>query len=129
MQNFFGLVLDEAPEAIVQNLEAGGSVAITPEAYNRIGGMDESFIGWGGEDNEFWERAQTCKVWPYGYLPLVHLWHHSQPDKSNSNSFGKNHLYALSKTPVDIRIDALRNIPRGSASGPVLYEINTVEHA
>jgi GT2 family glycosyltransferase len=72
---------DKPSEAIVQNLEGGGSVAIARDAFNRIGGMDESFVGWGGEDNEFWERAQTCRVWPYGYLPLVHLWHQPQPEK------------------------------------------------
>jgi hypothetical protein len=122
-------LLDEAPETIVQNLEAGGSVAITREAYERIGGMDESFIGWGGEDNEFWERAQICKVWPYGGLPIVHLWHFNQPGKSDEKSSGKKHFYALSKTPVDIRIGALRDIPRGSVSGPLSYGINRVEYA
>ena len=76
------LSLDEAPEAIVQNLEAGGSVAISRDAYFEIGGFDESFVGWGGEDNEFWERAQTRKIWPYGYLPLIHLWHTPQAEKS-----------------------------------------------
>jgi hypothetical protein len=72
------------PQSIVQNLEAGGSIAITREAYYQIGGMDESFVGWGGEDNEFWERAQTKRVWPYAYLPLIHLWHPAQPGKLES---------------------------------------------
>jgi GT2 family glycosyltransferase len=75
------LYFDEPPERIVQNLEAGGSVAISRDAYFAIGGFDESFVGWGGEDNEFWDRAQTRKVCPFGYLPLIHLWHSSQPDK------------------------------------------------
>lgn len=75
------LLLDEPPETVVQNLEAGGSVAAGRDAYAAIGGFDESFVGWGGEDNEFWERAQTRSVWHYGYLPLVHLWHEAQPRK------------------------------------------------
>jgi hypothetical protein len=74
-------ISDQPPDSIVQNLEAGGSVAISREAYLGIGGFDESFIGWGGEDNEFWERAQTRRVWPYGSLPIVHLWHTAQPGK------------------------------------------------
>ncbi|MBK8742588.1 MAG: hypothetical protein IPM02_25240 [Betaproteobacteria bacterium] len=57
-------VTDVAPFSIVQNLEGGGTVAITRQAYDEIGGIDESFIGWGGEDSEFWERAQTRNVWP-----------------------------------------------------------------
>ena len=77
---------DAAPEVIVQNLEGGGSVATTREAFESIGGMDESFIGWGGEDNEFWQRAQTCRVWPYGYLPIVHLWRPSQPPTQRSKN-------------------------------------------
>jgi len=83
------LIIKDAPERIVQNLEAGGSVAVSRDAYFAIGGFDESFIGWGGEDNEFWDRAQTRKVCPYGYLPLVHLWHAGQPDKHFSGGRGR----------------------------------------
>jgi len=73
-------------EAIVQNLEAGGSMAITREAFGLIGGMDETFEGWGGEDNEFWDRCQTLPCWIWGYEPIVHLWHPSQPLKSASEN-------------------------------------------
>jgi len=97
-------LLDIPAEAIVQNLEAGGSVAITRDAYDRIGGMDESFIGWGGEDNEFWERAQTCKVWPYGCLPLVHLWHPSQIGKYQGENPTLKHYRELSLIPPVDRI-------------------------
>ncbi|TRZ51568.1 MAG: hypothetical protein D4S01_04465 [Dehalococcoidia bacterium] len=77
------------PDRILQNSEGGGSVAVSRDAYFAIGGFDESFVGWGGEDNEFWDRAQTRKVYPYGYLPLVHLWHASQPDKQYSHGRGR----------------------------------------
>jgi len=95
----------------VQNLEAGGSIAIARDKYWQIGGFDEAFIGWGGEDNEFWERAQTLKVWNYGYLPMVHLWHTAQPDKTNnSNTAPSVILYSqLSKLPVTARIENLRS--------------------
>jgi len=72
---------DDVPETVVQNLEAGGSFAITRDAYRAIGGFDEGFIGWGGEDNEFWERAITRRAWVWGYLPILHLWHPPQPEK------------------------------------------------
>lgn len=103
----------QAPETIVQNLEAGGSVVITRTAYERIGGMDEAFVGWGGEDNEFWERAQTLKVWPYGYLPLVHLWHPSQPGKYQSDNPTLRRHRELAKIPVHERIARLHTLVQG----------------
>jgi GT2 family glycosyltransferase len=69
------------PQSIVQNLEAGGSLGVDYLAYDALGGFDEDFVGWGGEDNEFWERALTGAVYPFGYLPIVHLWHPPQPEK------------------------------------------------
>ncbi len=103
-------------EAIVQNLQAGGSIAITRKAYTEIGGMDESFVGWGGEDNEFWERAETRRVYPYGSLPLIHLWHAPQPGKrSGELAMGKQLYWKLSKTEPEIRIEKL--IRRNSQNG------------
>jgi GT2 family glycosyltransferase len=66
---------------IVQNLK-GGSIAARKEAYLAIGGFDEDFVGWGGEDLEFWERAHAGgRVYEFGYLPIVHLWHRAQAGK------------------------------------------------
>ena len=50
--------------------------------------MDEEFIGWGGEDQEFWSRCLTRKVWEYGSLPIIHLWHEPQPGKRATNGQG-----------------------------------------
>jgi hypothetical protein len=100
-------VLDHAPEAITQNLEAGASVAITRDAYARIGGMDEGFVGWGGEDNEFWERAQTLRVWPYGFLPFVHLWHTAQAGKYEAGNPALARYRMLSTVDVGHRIQRL----------------------
>jgi hypothetical protein len=108
----------EAPVAIVQNLEAGGSVAVTREAFDKIGGMDESFIGWGGEDNEFWDRAQTLRVWPYAALPIVHLWHAAQPEKQKPGNRTLEHFKALSSVSAADRIERLRSMARGELSGP-----------
>lgn len=101
------LVLDEAPESIMQNAEGGGSLAITRDAYFAVGGFDESFVGWGGEDNEFWERAQTRRVWPYGYLPLLHLWHPAQPGKLESKRSTAALSDARSAIPAAERIAEL----------------------
>ena len=68
-------------EQVVQNLK-GGSIAVTKDAYAAIGGFDEDFVGWGGEDLEFWERARVHgNVYEYGWLPLLHKWHAPQQGK------------------------------------------------
>ena len=98
---------DASSEAVVQNLEAGGSVAMAKDAFFAIGGYDESFVGWGGEDNEFWERAHTKRVWSYGYLPIVHLWHAAQPRKTDPDNPTLRHYAKLSGMAIEDRIAAL----------------------
>lgn len=121
-----------APEVIVQNLEAGGSIAIARDAYFAIGGFDESFIGWGGEDNEFWERATTRHLWPYGYLPIVHLWHAAQPGKHDVQRQTAELLERLSAIPASERIASLvaQNFASDnnfSCDEKARYEISFVE--
>lgn len=102
------LLLDSPPESVMQNAQGGGSLAMTKEAYFSIGGFDESFVGWGGEDNEFWERAQTRTIWPYGYMPILHLWHESQREKFLSQKASARERYwKLSEIPPEARIDML----------------------
>ena len=98
---------DASSESVVQNLEAGGSVAMAKDAFFAIGGYDESFVGWGGEDNEFWERAHTRRAWSYGYLPIVHLWHAAQPRKTDPDNPTLRHYAKLSGMAVEDRITAL----------------------
>ena len=105
--------IGEPMDAVVQNLEAGGSVAVSRDAYMAIGGYDESFVGWGGEDNEFWERAQTRRVWPFGYLPILHLWHSSQPRKRHASNPTAQLLAQRSAIAADQRIRELIARPFG----------------
>ncbi len=109
------------PNQIMQNAQAGGSLAITAEALEAIGGLDEGFSGWGGEDNEFWERACTRRVWPWGYLPLVHLWHAPQPEKRSGEVAPgqQRYLDVVQRPPAD-RIARLRGLAWGRPEGPVV---------
>lgn len=111
-------LLDDVPEVIMQNAEGGGSVAITRDAFERIGGMDETFIGWGGEDNEFWERAQCCTVWSYGCLPFVHLWHPPQSGKHQVSNPALQRYRLISTIPPAQRVKQLRNRNQGQLTGP-----------
>ena len=109
---FAGAPLEASRQTtIVQNLQ-GASVAAGREAFFEIGGFDESFVGWGGEDNEFWERAQTHRVFDFGYLPFVHLWHAAQPGKAAQAGGTRRYDELSNVSPVD-RIAALR-AARGS---------------
>jgi hypothetical protein len=99
---------EQAADYIVQNLEAGGSMAITAEAYNLVGGMDEEFRGWGGEDNEFWDRCLTLPTWIWGYEPIVHLWHRSQPLKGEGHNPNIERAHTLMRRPAQERIKDLR---------------------
>ena len=109
------------PTQVMQNAQAGGSLAITAEALEAIGGLDEGFSGWGGEDNEFWERACTRRVWPWGYLPLVHLWHAPQPEKRTGEVAPGQQRYAdVTQLPAADRIARLRSLTWGRPEGPVV---------
>jgi GT2 family glycosyltransferase len=51
-------------------------LAVPRSLWDNIGGFDEKFAGWGGEDNAFWRAAsilggQPHRVQGYAY----HLWH------------------------------------------------------
>ena len=110
-----GVGFDAAPaDTIVQNLEAGGSLAIRADTFAEIGGMDEAFSGWGGEDNEFWDRCTTRPSWIWGYEPIVHLWHASQPLKEAAANPNLDRARALMALPADERIRRLRQRRLGS---------------
>ena len=98
----------EPADYIVQNLEAGGSMAIRADTYADLGGMDEAFSGWGGEDNEFWDRCLSRPSWIWGYEPIVHLWHRFQPLKAAQANPNLELARGLMALPTAERIQRLR---------------------
>jgi len=84
-----------SPEYILQNAKGGGSLVIKKSAYAKIGGFDDRFSGWGGEDNELWQRAQILNIYPFAYLPMIHLWHQPQQDKRAGKHGGGLHTEEL----------------------------------
>lgn len=104
------IALDRGPERIRQNWK-GGTLAITRRAYWQIGGFDERFVGWSGEDREFFDRCLALKGYRYGYLPFVHLWHPAQPtkhgDKRGGNLRFTDDVMAI---PREQRIQDLRRL-------------------
>jgi len=98
----------DVPATVVQNVH-GGSIAATRDAFFAIGGFDESFVGWGGEDNEFWDRADTTgRAYHFGYLPFVHLWHLPQKGKlAGSDAPAVRRWTEVKDIPVHERIRRL----------------------
>lgn len=98
-----------AVESVVENHTAGVSVAIRRAAFDALGGMDEGFWGWGGEDVEFWNRCRTRRVWNSGHLPLIHLWHAPQAGKTPAKDTpAMRRLASILSVPAQDRIRALR---------------------
>lgn len=89
----------------------GGSIAVVKSAYDAIGGFDESFIGWGGEDNEFWERAEAHGgIDRFGCLPMLHLWHRAQKGKEDRvNAPAARRYFEVRDIPPEERIARLRS--------------------
>jgi hypothetical protein len=95
------------PAQAVQNLPSA-SIAASRDAFFGIGGFDEAFVGWGGEDNEFWERALTTdRVYRFGYLPFIHLWHPPQPGKITGNAPALKLYHEIKAVDPRIRIERL----------------------
>lgn len=110
--------IEGPPAHVVQNLEGGGSVGVDREVFFASGGFDEAFVGWGGEDNEFWERSQVRAVWRWGYLPIVHLHHTDQPEKGRSGRLTATLLDVRTSIPPADRVRELTGRAFGRSDGP-----------
>ena len=73
------------PERVFQNWK-GGTIAVRREVFFRLGGFDEGFVDWGGEDDEFYDRCSAVRHCRFGYLPFVHLWHKPQVGRKQNDN-------------------------------------------
>jgi len=109
-------------DSVRQN-EEGGSIAVKKKTFFELGGFDEAFIGYGGEDNEFFNRCLSRKAYIYSYLPFMHLFHSPQPEKDNNNR-KVNEAYRDERLKIShkARIEELIKRDFGSLNGP--HKIN-----
>lgn len=65
----------------------GGFFAMTRAAYESVGGFDERFVGWGGEDPAL-QRAVRTLAGPIRTVPylLYHLYHPQEPEHDTSTA-------------------------------------------
>lgn len=72
-------------------LETQSSMLVVPRTlWDQIGGMDERFTGWGGEDNALWKHAElaagTSRIPGNAY----HMWHPPAADKHHGPTYRSN---------------------------------------
>ena len=77
---------------------AGGAWFINKDFFNKVGGMNENYFGYGGEDNDMWLRVsnilQDIKSISY---PLTHQYHHWH-QQDGVNPLCEDRMKILDKT-------------------------------
>ncbi|MBE9222154.1 hypothetical protein IQ215_05535 [Cyanobacterium stanieri LEGE 03274] len=94
---------EDQPSALKKHLTSHERFGVLPlfrtEELQKIGGWDENFIGWGGEDQDIIQRYcnegyHLCRVPDLVYL---HLNHHHNPDWYSPDIVNKNREYYYRK--------------------------------
>ena len=108
-----------APDRVSQNWP-GGTIAIRRRTFEEIGGFDEEFVGWGGEDNEFFDRCLSRRFARHAHLPFVHLWHPEQPRKDDPmyREEARIRLEGFLNRDRAARIEVLRRRPIAGSAVP-----------
>lgn len=107
-----------SPDLVLQNWK-GGTVAIRRSSFFEIGGFDEGFVDWGGEDDELFDRCSALRNQTFGFIPFVHLWHVPQVGQRAADNVNINTvLPARLGIPVPERIAELNARSWGQPSGP-----------
>lgn len=104
------LIGSGSPQVVgVQQNNPGLSTVIRRETYMELGGHDERFEGWGGEDLEFLNRLNTRKLYPGSFLPAMHLWHPPAAQKQ-SGHYNAKLLESILQEPPHQRIETNQKI-------------------
>ncbi|TCR15998.1 galactosyltransferase-related protein [Streptomyces sp. BK205] len=113
-----------APQVDAQHLRAfvlrrppGCCVWARTSAFQRIGGMDERFEGWGGEDNDFAYRMDINSAFDHYHDPLLHMYHPSSAVLREDGELVNAHIPALSWGPSAEPIGDLHRFTRPTGAG------------
>lgn len=109
----------DVPLKVFQNWK-GGTIAIRRDAFFSVGGFDEGFVDWGGEDDEFYDRCrQAIPHCRFGFLPFVHLWHPPQVGRKAADNVNIKHVMPWRMgIPVTERVQELTQRDFGNPRGP-----------
>jgi len=62
--------------------DRGGLLVVSRAAWDRVGGYDERFIGWGHEDSDLHTRLLAEAHWDRIEGQAWHLWHPRDPHRT-----------------------------------------------
>ena len=104
----------------------GGAIIMKTYLYELLGGFCESFIGYGGEDDEFLIRLRQYgleEIRSNNNHKVYHLHHEKSETKENTskNSMMLNHCYVISKTFHALIIQHYNNPKR--RIGAIHYDV------
>lgn len=103
--------------AFVLRRPPGCCVWVRTSAFHRIGGMDERFEGWGGEDNDFAYRMDINSAFDHYDDQLLHMYHPSSAVLREDGELVNAHIPALSWGPSETPIgDPDRFVPQPAAA-------------
>lgn len=88
-------------------------LALRRTTYWEIGGHDEAYAGWGGEDSEFLDRLRTRAIAEGGWMPVLHAWHAPAPKKADGDRNRSLHEAKL-RQPAAQRIRDLVALAEGA---------------
>nr|WP_202458058.1 galactosyltransferase-related protein [Streptomyces sp. SID5464] len=103
--------------AFVLRRPPGCCVWVRTSAFHRIGGMDERFEGWGGEDNDFAYRMDINSALDHYHDPLLHMYHPSSAVLREDGELVNAHIPALSWGPSSAPIGDIHRFARTTATG------------
>jgi len=75
-----------------RDMETQSSMLVVPRTlWDKVGGFDENFEGWGGEDSAFWKACTLHAGQPHRVAGnAYHLWHPPANGKRTGPEYAKN---------------------------------------
>ncbi len=86
----------------------GGIVMYRKDSIYRIGGWNERFIGWGGEDNYQEYKTKNLMSWAENKAKCFHLWHTRPSPENNLYMKTMELLNKLVSMPIDDTVKLIR---------------------
>lgn len=92
-----------------------------PYFISVLGGMNENYASYGGEDNDIYERAVLAQKHPLTIIPytLAHQYHHWQKQAKNAD-----HLFNISRQNCLAITERLKSTTIGNPEHPTLIDMD-----